>query len=360
MQYLRDHQHYIDRYDLHTIEECLDYYWSLKNGMEKHRSDLKDLSPEQFDKEIHKGVSYVINVLKGEKYRHKKETINQWMDRDRKMQELIDNTNRPAGILCKVCSSPMVVTSKDLFNAYEETARVVFMLKCMKCNKRQAVYEDGTEWIYSPPLCPKCKSPLQSNQTHKKNVLTTTYLCPSCSYRKTDIDDFSKWEKERKDREARENELLAKYRADFCLSDTDGPSYLASLDKMYALAKEFKEREEKEKNPIYQQAMKLKKISIVTMEKLIVDVITPQKYVRFTLGQPIMGRYVEVLFTAQDTDSSRREYDSQHGLKKLITKALDGTNWRLMSDGIIAKLGVLNGRLKGVDQEEDLMVIVKE
>ena len=111
---------------------------------------------------------------------------------------------------------------------------------------------------------------------------------------------------------------------------------------------------------MYQQAMKLKKISILEMEKLIFDVITPQKYIRFALSQPVMGRFVEVPFTAQDTDDKRQEYDSRNQLKKLIINALEGTNWRLMSDGITGRLGVLSGRLKGLEQESDLMGVIKD
>lgn len=121
----------------------------------------------------------------------------------------------------------------------------------------------------------------------------------------------------------------------------------------------MKEQEKKEADPVFQKAMKLKKISIVEMEKLIVDAVTPQKYTRFTLGQPVMGRFIEVPFTAQNTDSSRQEYDSRNQLKKLTTKALEGTNWRLMSDGIMGRLGVLSGRLKGMEQEDDLMETIK-
>lgn len=49
MQYLKDEQYYIDLYDLHTIEECLDWYFRIKNGLEEKRSEIKDMPPEVFD-----------------------------------------------------------------------------------------------------------------------------------------------------------------------------------------------------------------------------------------------------------------------------------------------------------------------
>lgn len=74
----------------------------------------------------------------------------------------------------------------------------------------------------------------------------------------------------------------------------------------------------------------------------------------------IIGRFVEVSFTAQDTDSNRNDYDRKNHLKKLIIKALEGTNWKLMSDGILGRLGVLSGRVKGMEHEDDLMEVLKD
>jgi len=44
MDYLKSEQYYIDRYDLGTIEECLHWYWSIKDGFEK------DQNSKQFQK----------------------------------------------------------------------------------------------------------------------------------------------------------------------------------------------------------------------------------------------------------------------------------------------------------------------
>ena len=359
-QYLHSLSYYHDLYDLHTIETCLDYYWSLKKKAEKHRTKSNDLTPEQFDKEIHKGVSYIINVIKGERYRHRADTIKKWIDRDRKIQDIFDNANIPVDVLCKECNSPTINTIKDLHDAYSDNPKVLFMFECIRCKKRRAVYEDGKEWTHEPEKCPKCNGPLECTMKNKKRVLTTINKCTKCSYINKEIDDFDQWDKKQKEKADHDNKLLSEYRKEFCLDDVDGPSYLRSLDGMYQLAKELKEREDKEKDPIYQKAMQLKKINIIDMEKLIIDAITPQKYIRFTLGQPTMSRYVEVSFTAQDIDNIRQGYDSSNTLKKLIIKVLDGTNWRLKSDGITEKLGVLSGHLKGIEQEADLIALVSK
>jgi hypothetical protein len=88
-QYLKDESYYNDLYDLLTIETCLDYYWGLKNSFNKHRHDeqFRKFFKKQFDEDVHKAVSYTINAIKIERFRHKKETIQKWMDNDRQRQD---------------------------------------------------------------------------------------------------------------------------------------------------------------------------------------------------------------------------------------------------------------------------------
>lgn len=48
------------------------------------------MTQEAFDKDVHKIASYTINVIKIERYRRRKQTIDEWMERDRKTQEKYD------------------------------------------------------------------------------------------------------------------------------------------------------------------------------------------------------------------------------------------------------------------------------
>ena len=92
-RYLKDDQYYIDFYDLHTIEECLNHYQTIRDGCEKKRDSekFKKYSNEEFDKEVHEIASFSINFMKAQRYKYKKETIQEWMDRDKKKQQKIDN-----------------------------------------------------------------------------------------------------------------------------------------------------------------------------------------------------------------------------------------------------------------------------
>ena len=63
-------------------------------------------------------------------------------------------------------------------------------------------------------------------------------------------------------------------------------------------------------------------------------------------------------FSCLDSKSVREDYDSRKTLKKTIDKALEETNWRLMSEGIRYRLGYLSGRLRAYESEEDLKKLV--
>ncbi|HMS23002.1 MAG TPA: hypothetical protein PKA38_04555 [Candidatus Levybacteria bacterium] len=359
MQYLKEDQYYIDLYDLHTIEECLDMYFSLKEGMEKERGKIKSLKPDDFDKEVHKGVSYTVNVIKIQRYRHKAGKIREWMDRDRKIQEKYDKATPPDDIYCAECFSATKVTSKDLLGSYEEKDKVMFMLACVKCNKRQAIYEDGTEWIYTPPKCPKCNSPLNHDSKHTKNKLTTIYTCSSCSYKNEDVHDFKKSDEEREKKDARDKKLLGEYRKEFCLDDEEGPKAVLNLDNIVRFVDEMKKNEVKEKDPDYQKVKQLKSLKIGQLKELLEKTIEKEGYQDLKFDKPEIGQFVIIEFSVNDMKEDRQQYDSQKTLKKMITRVLEDTTWRLMSDGISYRLGILTGRLKAFEREEDLVKLVK-
>lgn len=359
MQYLQGEQHYIDLYDLSTIEECLDYYWAIKDGLTKDRNKFKDLTDEQFEKEVLKATSYTINVIKGERFRYKKETIGKWINRDKLTQEKQDNTLPPDNIYCEECNSPMKITFKDLQNAYEDNAQMLFMHECINCKKRENYLEDGTKWKYEPQLCPKCKAPLKSKSKDTKNISTTIYSCPNCLYKNKDVFDFKKSKEDRIKKDKKDKMLLSKYREDFCLEEKTGQEYILNMDRITAFTKELNEQEEKQKDPAYQKAKKLKKLSVVELEKLLAKALVEEKFIKLSLDKPEIGQHVIIPFTVQDANNSRKEYDSIRTLQKIIRKLLDDTNWRLMSEGTTYRLGYVYGRLKGYEREEDLASLMR-
>src|SRR4030043_1994968 len=118
--------------------------------------------------------------------------------------------------------------------------------------------------------------------------------------------------------------------------------------------------EEKEKNKkFYDELAKIKKLSIAEIEKLLTPIFEKSGYKNLQFSKPEFGRGIKVEFTAQEAQTARKEYNSRIGLQNLVKQSLLRTNWKLMSDGVSYRLGFLQGRLIGIENEDDLKELVK-
>ncbi len=125
------------------------------------------------------------------------------------------------------------------------------------------------------------------------------------------------------------------------------------------LSKLVKSWEEKEKNKkLYDKVAKLKKLTVIELEKLLTPVLEKEGYIKLEFSQLDLQKDVIISFTIQDTKTGQHEYDSRMKLKKVIEKTLVNTNWRLMSEGIHYRLGILTGQLRGREREEDLAKLI--
>jgi len=67
-----------------------------------------------------------------------------------------------------------------------------------------------------------------------------------------------------------------------------------------------------------------------------------------------------VPFSCLDDQPEREAYGSRMGLKRLVTRSLADTNWRLMSDGVSHRLGYLSGRVRAFESEEELRTLIEK
>lgn len=95
------------------------------------------------------------------------------------------------------------------------------------------------------------------------------------------------------------------------------------------------------------------------LQNLLIPTLERERFIRLELGKPVIKRDVQIPFSVQDAKSGRSERESIKDLKKAIEETLDGTNWRLMSSGINYRLGILNGFLRGLETEKDLLALVR-
>jgi len=357
--YLKDEQYYVDFYDLLTIKDCLDTI-EFYSKPQKSTSELeKKMSPD----EIKKGKTLVTNISiyykKGERYKHKAPTIHDWMERDRRKDEFIANATEPTNIRCSHCGSKMKSTMKDLYDLDENIMRVLFFFECLACKKRKGIFDNGEEFNSGAKVCSQCSQELTITYTKEKNVVTRVRKCNNCSFSETEIDNYDAQDAEWKKTQQADRELLEKYRVSFCLTDKEGQEYVVSTEQAKRMIDFLKEREVIESNPHYQKAMQLKKLTIVEVERSLNDIAEKANYIKLSFDKPEVDKYIIVPFNIQDAYPSRKEYDSVRMLQKLIKSALEGTNWRLMSEGIHYRLGILTGRLKAYEREEDLVKLVR-
>jgi len=349
--------YYGDLYDRHTVERCRDLMCLHSQPM-KNPPLLNGKRPsnKMMEKMSNMTLEMVLLFEKGDRYLHKEETIREWMAADEARDRLYESAQPPAEVRCLKCRSIMNLLDKDLWTgAINEPDRVLFMFDCPNgCLPRRAFYDNGEEWKSKPNLCPKCGESLKVEDRTAKTKFITNYKCLSCGYTKTDELKRTANQKERPDPNFETD------RVKFCLSKEEGEKWrleLVNLEQMGKLVEEWKERDKNK--DLYDKVAKIKKLTVIELEKLLVPVLKRESYIHLQLATPEIDRNVVVPFTVQDSKQDREEYDSRIQLQRILKKKLEGTNWRLMSDGASYRLGILSGRLRGYESEEDLLKLIK-
>lgn len=361
MEYLKDKQDYIDRYDLFTIKQCLEVVEFWRKAYKKHLTDKEAEKFSAGDKA--KGFNWITNqelyIIKAGRYQRKEETIEKWILEDKQKQEKYDTTHQPQRILCPDCKKPMLSSLKHL-ESFDEPMRMMFLFNCSSCKKKRWIYENGTERESTPSLCPKCKAEATVSlvKEGKKKVIWKTD-CPSCGFTETTVDDFEKSRAEWKKQQDEEKKLLETHRETFC-KDEEGKKSFEYIEALKVANVVFDEEVKKFDSLAYQKVSRLKKLSIIELEKLLHETVEKEHYSKLSFDKPEIGKHIIVPFNLQDADSSRKEEISISNLQKHIKETLDGTNWRLMSDRLSYRLGFISGRLKGYEREEDFFELSGE
>jgi hypothetical protein len=353
MQYLKDRSYYEELYDLGTIQYVLHLIDEVKNSKYPKYKSLKHFLDKN-KKDLERVLNLAIWAYTGERYCNKEKIINEWMERDRVKQELYDCSTPPPRF-CEKCETKMEYVARNLHGSVGENLEVHFALKCPHCKEGIIINHLGKRIIYEKPKCPSCNSVLKQSIRTLKTKTIWKDECSQCSYIIEEIDDHKKWEKEKQDKE-----LLNKYRDKFCLSKKEGDEFVYTIERLKSFRNEQKRLEKKRKDPRYIKAKKLKKLTLIQVKRALINALAKNYYQDLQFGKPNIGKYVIVDFSVNNTKEDRHERDSQNILKKTVISALKDTNWRLMSDGVNYRLGILTGRLKAYEQEDDLMHLIKK
>ena len=353
-KYLKPYQHYADLYDRYTVERCREIESKTipcPNKKGKKKVDIEKLVEDSIPHLVRK---FQLHTVQGERYANKKTVIDEWMARDEKRDQLMESAQAPRDITCLTCGRLMFVTSKHLWTAMSDKDRVMFFYDCpLKHVPRRAFYDDGEEWKKLPNPCPKCGTEMdRETERATKDSIISIDRCPSCKYTHRYKMDLTET-KEMIDPD------FAKDRARFC-SEKEGQEYLDFKYKIKGLAELSDSIKRKEENKeSLELVAKLKKLKIIDVEQLLGPVLEAGKFIKLQFQTPEVGKDVIVGFSVHDAKGDRDEWKSKKELEKMIKVNLQGTNWKLMTDGVNYRLGMLSGRLRGYEKEEDLLELVQ-
>jgi len=352
MNSLKDEMYYRDRYDRQTVEQCREH---VKRCLAESERDFPAAS---WETKAWTELLYKVSLyfLRGERYAQKSDTIRAWRaqerQRDQQRDSRLERAKQPVGIRCLSCRTDMECVEKDLHDR-EGLEQVLFFFECPRCHARRAFFENTEEYRVKPTHCKECQGEMKAKSSRTMDGVTITKSCIRCGAIETETFNVN-CESEKAD---------AQYitdRNNFCLSEEEGQEYVASQVNAKAWQQESNMREAREKiRPILDEIAKLKKLTIVEAQNLVTRSLERIGFTRVEFGQPTVKTDVEVGFSAQDAKTGRDERESVRVLRHQFSQMLGNTNWKLLSGGVTYRLGILTGRMRGLESEQELIEMVR-
>lgn len=350
MSRLKDKKYYEDFYDRMTVNHFRRYAASLEKTFEEVRATIK--APKD---ELNRAANLAQNLYlfyeKGERYLQKETRIREWMERDRIFDEIAATPpHRP--VLCNTCGIEMEPSGGHCKYDYDEprNSRMAHYFFCSRKHiPGKIVYTDGEERPVNPNQCSACQS---TNLDDKFDEMTeeAVFTCGDCGHEMR-VDLSIKPEPK--------DSYFARDRKLYCLSEKDGEEYRHYKANLAALAAASAAQEERERHKsLYDKVAKIEKLSIFQLEARVRTELEKVGFAAVRFEKAESGQCVVLPFSFQETKADRSARSGELAAQRVLKHALEPTNWRLMSDGISSRLGQFEGRLKGFDNEEDLLKLV--
>jgi hypothetical protein len=339
MKYLQDRSHYEDSYDARTVEDARWHEQHWQNVKAKNGKKLPKPMRDMF-------CRLTLYYVTGQRYADREKSINKWMERDRKRDDLLENTPIPDAT-CFMCKEEMEYFDKMLDIDFEgDNDSVTFYFRCQECEVGLKVGAKGTERRI-PWQCPECKRRMKSKTTQKTDKIVTNDHCPYCDYTNEHVLDLSMPKEEKKPGKKE----LKRFREDklrFCLSEEEGRKFLEhkrTMDNLKDVCSRIDARQKGVEEP------KIEVLSVKIAQERLANALKKSGCENVSFSAPDLDRDVVVKFKAIDSKERNRSA-ARKDLKKAIKAAFEGTNWSLMSDGVESRLGAVSGRIKGVECQQ--------
>lgn len=347
--HLLEREAYEDRYDRIVVESCRrreKFFLSQGNANGTVEEKLKHNIAE-----VGWSIEKILITLG---WHNKREsTINEWINTDKSRDKMIAEAEPPVSIFCNTCAVELYEESRTTWDR-DGADTVLFFMKCSSGHlPMKGVFSDGTELKLKNKNCPECSTELNTIRVPSdKDTVTTQYSCVNCDY--TETDSFSLAVEEKAD-----DPEYDKDRARFCLSGDalkEAQKSFMNMENMKRLVDEWKHEDEHKES--YDSIAKLEKLTVPQVKEHIVRLLGDSNYINPAFEKPKMEQYATMEFTVEEMQTDNQQA-SVHELQKLLRKSLETTNWRLMSDGISYRLGLLTGRLRAYESKEELLKLVK-
>lgn len=263
-------------------------------------------------------------------------------------ERLAKETPTPQNIYCNVCKSEMLFDSHFFKSTLEE--QILFVFSCPAGHKpKKVVYPSGQEYQVKETKC-SCGGRFEHSRIRKDNILTLIDTCSSCGK-----EEFLELDPT----EVMELPIDEDDRKKYCLQFLCIPDLLHDLPLFQNVSHIFdKEGKENDINKLY-EVDKIKRINLPALEGMLKKEVEKEGYTKFEFTKTDLSKFIVVTFLVNDTlDRTNRESIKQ--LSKILNAALFPLNWRLISNSIEYRLGVLSGRIRAYETEIDLLDLAKK
>lgn len=367
-KYLHPRKYYEDLYDKFTVEDCrstenfflkqypqykkvdfqllgdndsipADEYIERKQALEKMPKDQQKMI-------IAYNVTLRVLIHKtGDRYLQREETIENWIKRDEERdlkRERLWNINDPQeDKRCRECGDFMKCFHKDFHSIGDKPDQILFIYECIECKYREGEFDNGELYEMKGSRCPKCNAQTKDTTRKLKTKIKVKTVCTSCDFKDEYEWDLSGKEKPKTKADLEEEKLFERDKLRFCITPKQGERYRkfkSSMEQFVKVCQEIDARVEREKeNPLLEAQKRIK------------NTLKGKKFLKMKFGEPEIGRDIIFEFKVYESDNERNEYNATKELKKMIEKALEGTNWKLMSEGVSARMGIFSGRIRGIE-----------
>lgn len=351
-QHLKERSYYEDLYDQHTVERCR-WHEQPRPASDKEQEAEGKLSSHRIQWCHDFVTDWMLFQLVGDRYVNREQTIDAWMERDRKRDTMLERAQTPL-IRCPSCGRVMECFYKHIDFTTDDRDRewIEFFLACKPCKQSKRVYENGQEIPEKPSLCSKCNREVESSTRKRDGKEFFVETCKHCGH----VEERQSVLEEEPTPEEIERYGYDKKR--FCLTSAQGERYKHWVEGMKRL--DVQKEEQKANTEFYDRLADVKKINIAGLEKLLAPAIKRAGYADLHIAMPApTDRQIILNFSVRDTEEKRKEFDSSKTLEKTIKGVLEDKNWALTPEGVNYRLGLITGRIRGYETQPELEELTK-